>query len=457
MMKTTALAAPLLLSLSLGCSSPSLDAESPVDDGFTSLFDGTSLTGWTVTGGRYDGHASWEVQDGVIVGTQGPNGAGGLLYTEESYSSFELRLEAKIDYPFDSGIFLRMQPPETQLKGAQITLDYRPDGEVGAIYADGFLAHNTEGKDKFLRDQWNDLRVRCTGFDMRIECWLNGELLVDYQLPAGTTGYAPTGLIGLQVHGARDDEGSARFRNVRVRRLPTFGEDTFEPRAGGDGLRKPSASARAAGWEPLFDEGTLDGWDAHGPSDRYRWDNGVLAFDADGGGGFLSTRADFRDFRLRLDFKLSKMANSGVFLRSARDGSNPAYSGCEVQLLDDFHWEEETGSTLQPWQFTGSLYGAVPPGDREALQPIGTWNTYEILYQGARLAVALNGRTLYDVDTHALAVDPPFASRAASGFLGLQHHGEHGIEAETMAWFRNAFVQRLDEPAQEPTEATGAR
>jgi hypothetical protein len=46
------------------------------DEGFTNLFDGESLTGWTTTGGRYDGHASWAVEDGVIVGRQGPRGAG---------------------------------------------------------------------------------------------------------------------------------------------------------------------------------------------------------------------------------------------------------------------------------------------------------------------------------------------------------------------------------------------
>ena len=400
-------------------------------EGFVPLFDGETLTGWTTTGGRYDGNASWRVEDGAIVGRQGPDGAGGLLYTADAYAAFDLWLETRIDHPFDSGIFLRMLPPESGLKGAQVTLDHREGGEVGAIYADGYLAHNEAGAARFRRDEWNDLRVRCTGFDMHVECWLNGELLVDYRMPPNTTGYAPSGLIGLQVHGARDDEGAARFRNLRIRRLPIFGED-------------------AEGWRPLFDGTSLAGWDVEGDAERFSWKDGALAFAARGGGGQLMSREDYKDFRLRLDFKLSRMANSGVFLRAARDGSNPAYSGCEIQLLDDFHWEEVTGSKLQPWQFTGSLYGAVPPGDRAALRPIGEWNTYEILYRGNRLAVALNGRTLYDIpDTHALEVEPPFARRAATGFLGLQHHGSQGggpgIEDETMIWFRNGFVQELGE------------
>jgi hypothetical protein len=87
----------------------------------------------------------------------------------------------------------------------------------------------------------------------------------------------------------------------------------------------------------------------------------------------------------------------------------------------------------------------LPPGDRAALRPLGEWNTYEVLYRGARLAVALDGRTLYDVDTHALAPaqGPPFASRAARGFIGLQHQGAEHVEDVVMIAFRNLFVQRL--------------
>jgi hypothetical protein len=410
-----------------------------VEEGFVPLFDGHSLTGWVTRGGRYDGNANWTVEDGCIVGRQGPDGAGGLLYTERPYAAFELRLETRIDHPFDSGVFLRMAP---QGKGAQVTLDWREGGEIGAIYSDGYLQHNEAGAAQFRKDEWNEVVVRCTGFDMHIQVWLNGKPLTDYQLPPDSPGYAPSGLIGLQVHGARDDTGAARFRNVRVRELPLFGDDLLVEN---EGHMEPGEAARAAGWRSLFDGQTLEGWSTSAGGARFRVENGELAFLASGGGGELTTNEDFRDFRLRLEFNCSRMANSGVFLRAARDGSNPAFSGCEVQILDDFHWEEVTGSTLKPWQFTGSLYGSVPPGDRTALHPIGEWNTYEILFRGGRLAVALNGRTLYDVDTLALTPESgaPFAERAPAGFIGLQHHGHEHVEDRTTVRFRNLFVQEL--------------
>jgi hypothetical protein len=340
-----------------------------------------------------------------------------------------------------------MVPPSENKKGAQVTLDWREDGEIGAIYADGYLQHNEGGKARFRKDAWNDLRVRCTGFDMHIEVWLDGEPLTDFQQPPDAPGYAPSGRIGLQVHGQRGDTGAARFRNVRVLELPVF-DRVFMTNIHeiNTGLVELSGDAERAGWKPLFDGKSLAGWSVEGPADRFRIEDGVLSFLAKGGGGgHLFTTEDYQDFRLRFDFRISRMANSGLFLRAARDGSNPAFSGCEVQILDDFDWERVTKTTLEPWQFTGSLYGSVPPGDRTALRPLGEWNTYEVLYRGSRLAVALNGRTLYDVDTLALVPKSgePFAKRAATGFIGLQHHGAENVSDAPMISFRNLFVRKL--------------
>lgn len=410
------------------------------EPGFTQLFDGTSLAGWVTRGGHYDGDARWTVEDGCIVGRQGENGEGGLLYTERRYANFELRLEVWLDQPFDSGVFVRMAP---EAKGAQVTLDWREGGEIGAIYSDAFLQHNESGAERFRRDAWNDLRVRCTGFDLRLEVWLNGDKLTDFELPPDSPSFAPTGLIGLQVHGERGDTGAARFRNLRLRELPAFPEELFAEQA--SGALALTEHAQRLGWKSLFDGQSLEGWEIEGEADRYRAADGTLTFLARGGGGHLFTREDYGDFHLRLDFRIARMANSGLFLRAARDGSNPAFSGCEVQILDDFDWETVTGTKLAPWQFTGSLYGAVPPGESGVLRALGEWNTYEVLYRGPRLAVALNGRTLYDVDTHALAPESgePFSKRAPKGFIGLQHHGSEGVEGEVLVEFRNLFVQPL--------------
>ncbi len=405
------------------------------------LFDGKTLDGFVTRGGRYDGDAVWTVEDGAIVGREGRDHAGGLLYTERPYQSFLLSLEAKVDFPFDSGIFLRMSP---RGRGAQVTIDNHPTGEIGAIYSDEFLAHNETARTKLFRQgEWNRFEVRCTGLDMRIEAWLNGEKIADTSVPRGSAGFAPAGLIGLQVHGGRDDpEGAAaRFRDIRVKELPLFDLDLFE--CDDAGALSPTPKARSEGWTPLFDGKALAGFETTGDPDGYRVRDSMLVFPKKGSDAYVRTAEDFRDFSLRLDFKISRMANSGLFLRGDRNGGNPAYTGCEVQILDDFNWERVTGSKLEPWQFTGSLYAAVPPADRGAMNPIGMWNTIEVTYRGSRIATRLNGRLLYDVDTFAVEASPPFSKRVPRGFIGLQRHAPPEVEGEEYAWFRNIWVKRL--------------
>ena len=202
----------------LGCCALNGGACGAGDDAWKVLFDGKTLAGWTEHGGRYDGDADWSVEDGAITGREAAGHKGGLLYTVDAYQDFEFECDVKIEWPFDSGIFLRMVP-EPGGKGAQVTIDYRPTGEIAALYADGFLLHNEGVIERFKKDAWNHFRVRCVGADMHIETWLNGELVVDYRLAPGTTGYAPTGLIGIQVHGDSDSPPGTKvqFKNLRVK------------------------------------------------------------------------------------------------------------------------------------------------------------------------------------------------------------------------------------------------
>jgi hypothetical protein len=411
------------------------------DPDAVALFDGRTLSGWVTQGGRYDGDAAWTVEDGAIVGRT-KAGQGGLLYTDRPYTEFVLQLEARTDWPFDSGIFLRMAP---RGKGAQVTLDTRDDGEIGAIYSDGFLRHNPEGVKLWRKDGWNQLEVRCTGARMRIAVQLNGQPLVDYEVPPELEGFAPTGLIGLQVHGDRTDPpgNACRFRNIRIRELSKTPSAMFTTDE--RGLAAVTPWGVANGWRALFDGKDLDAWEEAEGAGGWAVKDGVLLALSQGASSYLRTKQDFQDFELRLDFKIAEMANSGVFLRGDRAGGDPAWTGMEVQILDDVHWEERTKSKLKEWQFTGSLYGSVHPG-AHAMKPIGEWNTYDIRVQGPRVATRLNGTQLYDVDTRELPVPEgkkPFPQRAPKGFIGLQRHAGKDVQGDAYAWFRNVFVREL--------------
>ena len=433
----------LLLGLLGSCrsgASPAISTTISAAPRWTDLSPGASLDGWVTRGGRYDGAARWTIEDGAITGRQGESGEGGLIYTRGIYADFRFRCDVRIEEPMDSGVFLCMTPG---LRGYQLTIDTPQGGELGGVYSDGWLQHNPEGWKHFRKGDWNTIEVIFG--DMfgdgkpRMEATLNGEPLTRFELRADDSAFARAGRIGLQVHGG---QGMGADTKVQYRNLAVSGKDlSQEPLfSGPQSALRLTKAAEQLGWRSLFDGSSLAAWEIHGEADGVQLQDGTIALAS--GGGELATKEDFRDFELRLDFQISEMANSGVFLRAKRDGSNPAFSGAEVQILDDFHWEQATGTKLAPYQFTGSLYGAVPSPARWALRPCGEWNTYLIRCEGSRMRTVLNGVELYDVDTHSLAVDPSFAARATTGYIGLQRHGgAHG--GTTFVRFRNLFVRPL--------------
>lgn len=407
-----------------------------------SAFDGKTLDGWTTTGGRYDGKAVWGVEDGAITGRQGPGRKGGLIYTTTKWTNFEMSLDAWVDYPFDSGIFVRMRPDQD---GMQFTLDNRPGGEIGGLYSGGYFLHNPGGEKHWKQGAWNKVRVRVAGNPMHLEMWINDTKTTDYFIPDGTRALATEGLIGLQVHGGGNADAGARaaFRNIQLRPLPV-GSGRFWTRTE-KGAMELTPAGTSAGWKSLFNGKDFAGWQGAGEGQGYEVRDGEMAFLVKGSSSHLITKEDYRNFQLRLDFKTARRANSGLFLRADRNQGNPAFSGREVQILDDHNWEADTNSKLKPWQFTGSLYGSVAPNKKKALRPLGEWNTMVVTLNGPRMITVLNGKILYDVDTEKLkpVQGPLFAKRAASGYIGLQRHASGSIAGDAYAWFRNIYVREL--------------
>ncbi|OGG05250.1 MAG: hypothetical protein A3F83_14290 [Candidatus Glassbacteria bacterium RIFCSPLOWO2_12_FULL_58_11] len=190
--------------------------------GFVDIFDGKTLNGWHKLT-SYNNNGQWEVIDGAIAGDQWPEGEGGLLVTEKAYSSYEIYAEVKTTWPQDSGLFLRVQP---NVLSYQITIDHRPEGEVGAVYiplGGGFAQHCYTGFSYWDPFDYNRMRVRIEGQPPRIQIWANGKLLNDYQgvLVDGKEVVPESGVIGIQVHpGENWRKGSkVLFRKIMVKEI----------------------------------------------------------------------------------------------------------------------------------------------------------------------------------------------------------------------------------------------
>ena len=91
------------------------------DAGWTTLFDGSSLSGWNPIG-----NANWELADGAVQADSGS----GFLVTPRSYGDFEMIVQYWVDEPANSGSFIRCADPESvnDLNSYQVNIyDTRAD------------------------------------------------------------------------------------------------------------------------------------------------------------------------------------------------------------------------------------------------------------------------------------------------------------------------------------------
>lgn len=281
-----------------------------IPPGFKPLFDGRSLTGWhtaprlgvprtagaalaaaakpvakgLVATAQESAKGHWEVRDGWIAGGQDEQrvvhredgadwGLGSWLMSDETFGDFELLVDARPDWPCDTGIYVR----STALgQGFQILLDHRGDdaggigGAIGFLYLRGIgsfrvcphnfrwtvgsngqptavnLVPGTNGVTKlafaatdedFRRawhlNDWNRFRIRVVGAVPRITVWINDVKIcecdtaaiqhpdfnpVDVQKLIGTQGH-----IAFEVHDGppwRWGVGKvSRWKNIFIKQL----------------------------------------------------------------------------------------------------------------------------------------------------------------------------------------------------------------------------------------------
>lgn len=185
-----------------------------------------------------------------------------------------------------------------------------------------------------------------------------------------------------------------------------------------------------AGFTPLFDGQTLNGWKLMGKKgEGYGVKDGVI-YCAKGSGGNLYTEKQYGDFVFRFEFKLEEGSNNGLGIRAPLEG-DPAYAGMELQILDDSVAEKKYGR-LRPTQFHGSLYDVIP-AKRGALKPTGEWNSQEVACRGRNVKVTLNGQVILDANLNdvkdgAVLMKHPglFRDRGHIGFLGHNDYVEFG-------------------------------
>ncbi len=196
------------------------------------------------------------------------------------------------------------------------------------------------------------------------------------------------------------------------------------------------ASAADTGFTSIFNGRDLSGWTIRGQEGPgYIVEGGNIVCPADGGGN-LFTEKEYSNFILRFEFRLHEGSNKGIGIRAPYEG-DAAYTGMEIQILD--HDAAVYRGKLKPAQYHGSIYDVIP-AQTGFLKKTGEWNEEEIVAEGRRIKVTLNGAVIVDAnlddvkDPAVLKKHPGLAR--TTGHIGLMGH-------QSQVEFRNMRVKEL--------------
>lgn len=193
------------------------------EEGFKPLFDGKTLNGWTLVGGKGRGYI---VDNGNLVC---PADGGGNLFTEREFSNFIFRFEFRLEPDSNNGVGIRAPlDNRTSANGMEIQIIDSEGPRYGKMRLrpaqyHGSLYDMIPARQNFLRKtgEWNEEEIRAEGRHLRVT--LNGVIILDANLdiikePAVLKKHPGVlrtgGHIGFLGHGTR-----VEFRNIRIKEL----------------------------------------------------------------------------------------------------------------------------------------------------------------------------------------------------------------------------------------------
>ncbi|WP_186757656.1 3-keto-disaccharide hydrolase [Echinicola salinicaeni] len=201
-------------------------------------------------------------------------------------------------------------------------------------------------------------------------------------------------------------------------------------------------------WTVLFDGSNTDSWKTYNKAtigEAWKTKDGVLYLDSSvkEGRGDLVTKDEYSNFHLKLDWKISDNGNSGIMFMVHEDEQfrHPYVTGPEYQLLDDEGHPD--GKNLK--HRTADLYDMIQATE-EASNPVGEWNSTEIIVNDGKLTFKLNGittveTTMWDESWKALIAGSKFKNAEHFGIykkgkIALQDHGND-------VFFKNIMIKEL--------------
>jgi len=208
------------------------------------------------------------------------------------------------------------------------------------------------------------------------------------------------------------------------------------------------------GWELLFDGETNTGWRGYNkeafPETGWEVVDGTIHCLSSGrgeagGGGDIITEKKYKNFELKLEWKVAEGGNSGIFYLGQEKPEEPIWhTAPEMQVLDNERHPDATKGKDGNRQ-AGALYDLIP-ANPQTTNPAGEWNKVKIYVHNGLVEHWLNDKMvleyhLWTPDFKKLIKESKFNvysdfAESNEGHIGLQDHGDD-------VWYRNIKIREI--------------
>lgn len=192
------------------------------------------------------------------------------------------------------------------------------------------------------------------------------------------------------------------------------------------------------GFEPILTEEKLDDWE--GNPEYWRFDDGVLIGEVPEasplqGNIFYRWEKEVTNFELKVEYRISREGNSGIYYRSTASGEDEeVLLGYQADIdgantYSGIVYENYDGRGHQILANRGKVIKVSESDDPEEIGSTGDskelaekinnegWNSYHLIVRGDTIIQLLNGRVM------CILIDG-YTKRVKKGMLGVQlHHG----------------------------------
>ena len=450
----------LLAPLALAPLSAVLANEMPT--GFTPMFNGHDLSGWTPVNVAPN---TFTVREGMVVINGVPTG---YMRSPKMYENFILECDWRhLKSGGNSGVFVwgdgipAMGTGYTRGIEVQV-LDngfnipgknewYTTHGDLFSIWGASMTPFGRiaqKGSRSFPSEErsnsapeWNHYRITGNRGELRLE--VNGK-----EVTVAKDCVPRKGFLALESEGSE-----CHFKNVFIKELPA--SDTPEEQTANP----------YDGFVSLFNGVNFDGWKVpEGDNNHWKAAGGIIDYDAlseASGEKHLWTQKEYSNYTLIADWRIKEAPfqnpNIRQILPDGSDALDPEGKPIALTMPDAdsgilLNGSEKHQVNIWCWPVgSGEMYGVRrdknnPPEVRagatpleKADNPVGKWNRFEITVLHGKVSVKLNNKVVL-----AGVSIPGFPEK---GPIGFQHHGSRKdgqwSSSPSLMQYRNIFIKEL--------------